>query len=258
MTPLSGRLFSLLCALTLGFVVADPAAAQGTGSQTYTGNGNTGGGGAVGTGSLTLSSDATNLYFSFTQGASTTFNHALVFYFDTNPDGATQMLTSGERGSPPGGERAVRNEWGSGVQAFPSNFASDYAYALRPSDFSSLYNTPSSNNFSFNSNINTSTSSGTYTWSIPLSTLGLGAGETFTFVTTYLDPYGGSGSDATFRFGETFGNTLTGTGFDNTTFGTALTYTVVPEPGTWAAGVLLFVGVGLMQRRRLAHIVGRK
>jgi hypothetical protein len=244
---------------------AAPASPNAVLTQGYAGNGETGFGGAVGTGSLSLTNDSTNLYFAFTRGSGT-FDSALVFYFDTDPGGATQLLTSGDRGTPFGGERAVRNEFGSGITAFPSGFSANYAHALRANDFSSVYSISGSNtNPAFVSNVSvtgfTSTTSATYTWSIPLSTLGLADGDTFTFVTTYLYPYDGGGSDASNRSNEQFGANDFGSsnpGFGDVTFTTALSYTLVPEPSTWLAAALTIGAIAYTALSRRIHAVPRK
>ena len=225
---------------------------------TYTGNGQSGFGGAVGNGSLVITDDGTNLSFTFNRGSSA-FNDALVIYLDTVAGGATSLPTSGEIGAPFGGRRAIVNEFGSGV-TFPTAFASDYAFALRANDFNHLFTTPSGSNandlgfvatYTVGNFSNTSASS--YTWSIPVSDLGLApnSGATLKFITTYLNPYGGTGSDASFRSNEAFGHDpgVTNIGFDNYTFptGSTLTYTIIPEPASAALGL---IGSLLLLRRR--------
>ena len=216
------------------------------------------------TGSLTLAYNPSTqvINFTFTRGSGT-FNNYLVFYFDSVSGGASSLPTSGEIGDPFGARRAIVNEFGSGISAFPSGFASDYAYAVRVSGTdaaSQLYSTPSganANTLGFQSNITVTNSAdgnaASYQWSLSLSQLGLSAtGSAIKFVTTYLDPFGGGGSDATFRSAEAFLPTaFTGTGFSDTSFSAFNSFTPVPEPSTWAAGVLAVSALGFTQRRRL-------
>jgi PEP-CTERM motif-containing protein len=259
----SGKLLSAMFRTPLvliGFIVCSLSA----GAATYPGNGDTGFGGAVGTGSLTLTDDGTNLLFTFTRGMGT-FDNYLVFYFDTVGGGVNSLPTSGEIGSPFGARRAIVNEFGSGISSFPTNFGADYAYALRVTgqdSASQVYQIPSganANTLNFVSNVgvtnNGDGNAASYSFSIPFSDLGITAGQSFSFVTTYLDPFGGGGADATFRSAEAFVTTPTGTGFSNSSFTTAITYQTVPEPGTWIGAGLAVCVLAVSQRRRLARAI---
>jgi hypothetical protein len=228
-------------------------------AATYAGNGRTGFGGAVGNGSLTVTDDGTTLSFTFTRGSGS-FNDALVIYFDTVGGGAASLPASGEIGSPFGGRRAIVNEYGSGV-TFPVAFTSDYAFALRANDFNHLFTTPNgstANGLVFVSaptvgNSNNTTAS-SYTWSIPVTQLGLTAnsGATIKFISTYLNPYGGGGFDASYRSNEAFGYDpgVNNIEFANHTFssGSVLSYTIVPEPSAALLGGLGMLA--LLRRRR--------
>lgn len=262
-------MFSVRCPL-LFFAIFAVAIAP-LKATTYNGNGNGGFGGAIGQGSLTLSDNGTDLTFTVTRGPGN-FNDFLVFYFNTQSGGATSLPTSGEIGTPFGGRRAVVNEFGSGISSFPASFDSDYAFVLHPSgadQSNHLFTTPSGSNANTIGFVNTytvsgfgSNSSATYSWSIPLADLGITAGQSFTFVTTYLNPFDGANQDATFRSNEQFGADDFGAnnpGFSSVSFSTALTYqtTPVPEPSTWIAGSLALIGLVASQRRRIRSLLAR-
>lgn len=222
----------------------------------YLGNGRTGFGGAVGGGSLEITDDGTNLFFTFTRGGGN-FSDTLVLYFDTNPGGATAYPSSGEVGSPFVGRRAIVNEFGSGI-TFGSSFGSDFAFSLKAAGSASnhLFTTPSGANANTLGFITTAAVSNfgnaaaaTYTWTIAMADLGVNPGESFDFVTTYLNPNGGSGSDASFRSNEAFVYDFgaASPGFSGVTANTPLSYTTTPEPGVAFLGSL---GVLLLLRRR--------
>lgn len=227
---------------------------------TIPGNGNNGFGGAVGGGSLAVTDDGVNLSFTFTRGSGGNFNDTLVIYFDTVSGGATALPTSGEIGSPFVGRRAIVNEFGSGF-TFSSGFGSDFAFALKASGSASnhLFTTPSGANANTLGFVSTHTvsnfgsaSAATYQWTIPVTNLGLTAnsGATFRLITTYLNPNGGDGSDASFRSNEAFGYSMgSNPGFSGFTAPSAVSYTIVPEPGAAWIGL---IGSSLLLRRRRA------
>jgi hypothetical protein len=222
----------------------------------YLGNGRTGFGGAVGGGSLAVTDDGANLFFTFTRGAGS-FNDTLVLYFDTDPGGATAYPSSGEVGSPFVGRRAIVNEFGSGI-VFSSGFASDFAFALKANGSASnhLFTTPSGANANTLGFVATeavtnfgNVSAASYSWTIPFSSLGLNPGDSFNFTTTYLNPNDGSGSDASFRSNEAFVYDFgaSNPGFSGVTVNTPLSYTTTPEP---AVAVLGSLGLLVILRRR--------
>ena len=234
------------------------------GAQTnYSGNGLTGFGGAIGTGSLTLSDNGTTLTGTITRGSGP-FNDSLVIYFDTQTGGLTSLPTSGEIGSPDAGRRSIVNEFGSGITSFPSGFDADYALTLMPTTTTDvLFSIPSganANTLNFVAGAsltnNGSSNATTYTFTIDLANIGItpNSGATFDFVTTYVQPFGGEGGDATFRSNEAFGNsTPTNTGFDNTGFTGFNTYvTAVPEPSSLSllAGPAILGAWFFVRRRR--------
>ena len=62
-------------------------------ANVYPGNGNSGFGGAVGTGSLEVTTDLTNITFKFTRGTGD-FNDILVIYIDSRPTGGFPNSTN--------------------------------------------------------------------------------------------------------------------------------------------------------------------
>lgn len=242
---------TLLPLLILAAGLAAPADAA-----LYLGNGQTGFGGAVGGGSLNITDDGTNLSFTFTRGAGN-FNDTLVLYFDTNPGGAAAYGPTGEVGSPFVGRRAIVNEFGSGI-TFGGGFASDFAFSLKADGSASnhLFTTPSGANANSLVFITTAAvtnfgnaGASSYTWTIAMSDLGVNPGDTFNFVSTYLNPNGGAGSDASFRSNEAFVYDFgaSSPGFSGVTVNNSLSYTATPEPGVALLGSL---GVLLLLRRR--------
>lgn len=264
-SPVRTTILAIACAI----VLASPAYAI-----VYPGNGNTGFGGPIGDSangaSLTLTDNGSSLSFTVTRGPGA-FNDYLVFYFDTQAGGATSLPTSGEIGSPFGGRRAIVNEFGSGISAFPALFGSDFAFVLAPNPSlggnasNHLFTTPSGADANALVFVNThtvtgfgSTTSATYSWTIPFSELNITAGQTFNFVTTYLNPLSGGGSDASFRSNEMYGpeNPGANPGFANYSFTVPLPYTTtpIPETSTLVSALLAVAVVGWSQRRRLARM----
>lgn len=240
------------------------AAATLNAQQTYTGNGGTDFGGAIGGGSLTLQVSGSNLVGTITRGPGN-FSDSLVIYFDTQSGGATSLPTSGEIGSPDYGRRSVVNEFGSGISSFPGAFAADYALVLSPNSshptdsLYSVFQGANANTIAFVAGANLtnsgSTNASTYTFTIALSQIGIAdpSAFSFDFVTTYLDPTGGTGADATFRSNEGLGNSPTNTGFNNTGFTNVNTFAVVPEPSSVALlGGPAILGAWFYIRRRRA------
>ena len=252
---------TLLTATLLLSAALSPAA-------TFIGNGNSGFGGVLGTGSITVTDDGSNLNFTFTKGAAS-FSDYLVLYFDAPgaTAGATILDTSGEIGSPFNGRRAIVNEFGSGISAMPSGFTASHAFALKTSGsesnhlFSIANNSTNANGLSFVST-NTVTNFGnanasSYSWSIPFSAFGLtqsvSANDTIKFFATYLNPNSGAGSDASFRSNEGLtGENMGGSNiaFNDYSFTQSFSYTVTPEPSRAIFAAMGLFGVFFRRRRK--------
>ena len=237
-------------------IAAAMAGSAATHAALYLGNGATGFGGPIGTGSLQITDDGTNLSFTLTRG-SAALNDTFVIYFDSALGGATALPNSGEIGSPFVGRRAVVNEFGSDL-TFGSGFSSDFAFALKVAGSASnhLFTTPSGVNANSAVFITTAAvsnfgnaSAASYNWTIPLASLDLTPGEVLNFHTTYLNPNDGGGGDASFRSNEALVNIVAAgnPGFAGVTLSSPLTYTVTPEPGVAILGSLGFM---LLLRRR--------
>lgn len=252
---------TLLTATLLLSAALSPAA-------TFIGNGNSGFGGVLGTGSITVTDDGSNLNFTFTKG-SANFNDYLVLYFDApgTTAGATILDTSGEIGSPFNGRRAIANEFGSGISAMPAGFTASHAFALKSNTsesnhlFSIADNSTNANTLGFVSthavsNFGSTTAS-SYSWSIPFSAFGLtqsvSANDTLKFFATYLNPNSGAGSDASFRSNEGLtGENMGGTniGFSDYSFTQSFSYTVTPEPSRALFAAMGLFGVFFRRRRK--------
>ena len=240
---------------SLKYLAAFAAIALATAAHaqtTYPGNLNTGFGGEIGMGSLTLNNTGTTLTGTIVTNGDA-FGDYLVIYIDSTGGGFTS--TSGFTDTGDAHRRAISGFDGSNtaVLTFAPTFDADYAIAVNPS-FGGLWDVNAGTSHTFISSVGFAlTGTNTYTFSVSLASLGVGVGSTFDFSTTYL-------SDTAYRSNEAY-QAIVGTAADGAgnfgrnddVIGAFNTYTVVPEPGTWIAGALVFGALALTQRRRFAR-----
>lgn len=212
----------------------------------YTGNGNTGFGGTVGQGSLGVTNDNSNLYFTFTRGSGN-LNDALVLYFDTQVGGFTSTTSFTDTGD--GLRRAISGTDGGNRTTvnFSAGFDADYAIAF-DNGFGGLWQLQANGSHSFIGSVGLSptntNSAANYTFSTSLASMGMSLNIPVEFVGSYI-------STTAFRSDEAFGAGVGGgnPGFNGSiTFTSALTLTAVPEPST--AALILLAGPALWIRRR--------
>ncbi len=181
-------------------------------ANVYPGNGNTGFGGAVGTGSLEVTTDLTNITFKFNRGSGD-FNDILVIYLDARPTGgfpSTKSLSDGQyelqraiSGFDGGTNRSVFNfnadfkpeyalAFGTKKDAFPGGAVLDsmtknlpFKFISQPEMSDSISNTAAS-----------------YTITIKATDIGLNFNPAFYFMATYISATG-------YRSDESFGDPMT-------------------------------------------------
>jgi hypothetical protein len=234
------------------------AAAAASGATSFPGNGATGFGGAVGTGSLSVSDDASSMTLTFNRGAGQ-FNDVLVLYLDTQGGGFIDNSTFGDNGD--GGRTAIsgtnNGNPSKSVVALP--FEADYAVAIQ-NGFIGVFKLASGgdNSLGFLFGQPQSGNNSDASYSITLSsaqmlTMGLspGTAQVVGLTGTYV-------STSAYRSNESIGASVTvagdgsgNAGFNNPATLSASFYTLsIPEPATLSlAGVAL---AGVMGRRRKA------
>lgn len=223
-------------------------------AATYSGNGNTGFGGPIGLGSLQLADNGTTVSGQFNRGGANGFNDVLVIYIDSISGGFAS--TSGFGDNADGLRRAISGiDSGSqrSTMGFAGGFLPDYAIALGPlsDNFGGLWHLADggANSLGYINSVNLTptgdSGAAAYSFSFNLSDIGIipDSGSTFNLFGTYI-------SNSGYRSDEAVAGNALGTqgwnAFEQTAFGS---YTVVPEPSTFA---LLGFGLatGLLWRRR--------
>jgi hypothetical protein len=193
--------------------------------STYNGNANTGFGGAIGTSTLAISDNGTNVTFILTRGAGN-LNDILVLYFDSKTGGfnSTSTLTDNADDH----RRAITGKPGGGTSniTFASGFEADYAVTIGTSyagfwelntgslNAVSSLGTPPLNNFS------------TFTFTLSKTQLGITSSTIgFTFVGTYL-----SGTSFRSNEGYSAGLPTSNPGWSDVTYSSFFTYPLVITP----------------------------
>ncbi len=162
---------SILAALLAGGLMS-VIPAQAT---NYAGNGNTGFGGPVGTGSLSVTDNGTNITFTITLTGGSFSGNGLALYIDTGSGGFTS--TSGFLDDGDGGRTIVSGYSGSGqsVMTFASGFKPAYALSFSDS-YTSLFGLANGDSGSLD--YITGQSTPLYTLTVPAADLGLTPGVT--------------------------------------------------------------------------------
>jgi|GEM_PF-4962406 len=223
-------------------------------ADTYNGNGATGFGGPLGNGSLTITNDASNLYFTFNTGANN--NDFLVVHIDSVAGGLTSTAGVDDFGDQNRGAISA----GLAVN-YPPSTAMDYAISTpgagTNSNFAGLWQLASpvgNNGLPFGAVANIGGTQNATTFNIPLASIGLGSGGTFQFVATYA---AGSGylSNESIPGSTTIVDPNDGSAAPNAGNGGSVNFTiassynaVVPEPTT--VGALAIGGLLLARRRK--------
>ncbi|AZQ44115.1 T9SS type A sorting domain-containing protein [Nonlabens ponticola] len=226
---------TLFIAIAVGFL---------SGAQSsYSGNGNSGFGGPVGQSSLQLTDDGTTVTGTFTRGTNDNFNNELVIYIDSKTGGFTSTANFND---PSSGDKLRRSIAGFGgfdgasrsVVNFPAGFEADYAIAINTS-FGGLWTLVENAEFPFvvgvgNPSSNTDAS---FTFSFKWEDLGIPNSNSFDFLITYMDGFGGNG---VFRSNEGYGNGLPANnpGTDDVTFTSNLNFTGASRTiadGNWSS-----------------------
>jgi Secretion system C-terminal sorting domain len=212
-------------------------------TSNYNGNGNTGFGGAIGTSSLSIADDGTNITFTLTRGTGN-FNDAFTIYIDSKAGGSSNTAAYTDQGDYL--RRSISGVTGSGRSLLnfptsPTAFLPDYAIAMTPvgggTNFGGLWDLSTPSNFGFIASVNFTitpsaggASATTYAFTCTKSQLGItGASINFNFVGTYGNPDGVGGY---FRSNEAYGAGLASftQGVNTATFTNSLTYPIIVTP----------------------------
>lgn len=170
----------------LFFLFALAANAQ----SVYPGNMKDGYGGALGKGSLSVSEDATNYYFTFTKGPGD-LNDAVVIYLQTRAGGYSTTANFTDEGD--GLRKAISGVQGSdrATLTFPSSFRADFAIAF-DQGFGGIWELVENGSHNYKNSVGLTPTgtktSPTYTFTLAKADVGNPPG--FEFIATYVSESG--------------------------------------------------------------------
>lgn len=231
----------------LSLTHVDTSAGNTLGTYNYTGAGS-GFGGFVGGGTITLDTDATNLYIRFTGGAGP-FNDTLTIWLDTKAGGFTDATMNDAND---GSRRALTNLAANADDAFDPNFLPDFGITQGGTFgtvFFSLADSEPDGFIDFIDYQGTGPLTSATGYAIPLATLGAGPGSNIDFMVGYISDSGYMSNESIPAFDplQNFGNP--GFGDSGTPgIGNFDRLVVVPTPGALALAGM--AGLVVARRRR--------
>lgn len=183
-------------ALVLLLAASFPVSAQ----ILYNANGESGFGGPVGGSTMEISDDGTTITVTLTRGGGD-FNDAMVIYFSTGEDGRSAIGTEiNDRGD---GLRAAIS-WMDGISGadlvFPEGFEATHALGI-DTNWGAIWEIPAEGSVGdhqlpYGVGVNYPDGDASFTditFEFDWSDIGLEGGDSFDFVATYLNPWGGDG-----------------------------------------------------------------
>ncbi|MEQ9308660.1 MAG: T9SS type A sorting domain-containing protein [Balneolaceae bacterium] len=186
----------------------------------YSGNSESGFGGTIGGSTLSLSTDGTTITGTLTKGAGD-FNDTFVIYISNGNSGRSTIGTEVNDRADANRAAISYMEAGTGkILTFPSGFEATHAIAIN-TGFGGLWSIPNSgsianNGLTFVTGLGgdgkpSSSTDASFTFSFDFSDIGLNdnGGNGFSFVATYLNPWGGD-SNLGFASNEGFGSGFPG------------------------------------------------
>ncbi len=250
--------------LAMIVVMAGGWGANSSWATLYTGSGTSSFGGALGGSQMSWSDDGSTVTVDFTKGSGN-FDKVMVLYLDTVAGGRSSIDSNvNDRGD------TLRSgisymEAGTGRSlTFSSGFEADYAIAIN-TEFGGLWSIPPSgavgnNGLGYVAGVgnpaNTTDSSFSFTFDLADIGLSPNSGDSFEFLATYIDPFGGIGNLG-YASNEGYGSGFPAGDIGQANFsftGSPLTYvSAIPEASPLLLGGLVAALVGLVWSGRRLH-----
>jgi len=235
MKPYSRKYAIAACGLLTAFgLLTFTAPLQAQGNKTFAGNGLTGFGGPIGTATLQITDDTTNLSGTLTVFQNNTGGNVYVIYLQCGTNGGVAN-TSGLNDQSDGIHSAICGFQNANrsVLTFLPGFTPNYALGIQLGNFAGIYGVTNTSNLPYHGSMNLTPSSGSgsgvYTFTVPLASIGLPTGPSV--VGTTIKLLGNLVSGSGYRANECLGGNTDGTQGWNPTAQTALgTYLVGEVP----------------------------